>query len=273
MLRLLLSTLLLLTLIGCSHLNPETSPGEVKAVAFSQRGGAENPAQYTVAIVVNKRNDVLLSQVQRPQGWDVPFGTETPSAGENALAWKHADLLLKASKVSFVLLRDVLNDWFDVMSTGNWRGEDGYQFARVNWLLLNKQDIDQLWALRGDEGPSELFALKWAAACGRKQGDESPWQTVTRVAEAKLGVPREMLKEDYSWFNSATSTAYFRLRYTGDADDQFVFLDAERAKKRAFRSEEAWFTENHAAVRLVGAYLHVIEGVPTDQTLWLFRGK
>ncbi len=67
MLRLLLSTLLLLTLIGCSHLKPETSPGEVKAVAFSQRGGAENPAQYTVAIVVNKRNDVLLSQVQRPQ--------------------------------------------------------------------------------------------------------------------------------------------------------------------------------------------------------------
>jgi len=181
--------------------------------------------------------------------------------------------VLVASKVTFLMLRDILHNWFDVVGTSNWHGQDGRQYAMVDWHLLTPEDIDNSKNMRGSEDPRELFGLKWAAACGRRVGEESAWETVTRAVEQQLGVPAKRLKEEYCWINPANDTAYFRLRYTGHPGDTFVFADPEQLDGRSYRSTEGWGATTNPAVRLVASYLHIVERVPVDQLKPLFTGS
>lgn len=258
---------------GCSRGLGQQSPGEVAATPFSQLRGTANPAECVVAIVANRRGEILLSRVERPANWAAPFGSESPSAGENALPWKVCEKVLTDSGMNFITLFDVLYSLFDVMYTGNWHGEDGQQLAQVYWHMTVKDDLNNSKTLRGLDDPYEMFALKWAAAWAKRQGEESALETAHRAVLQCLGPPADRLEEEYSWFNPQNNTAYFRFLYTGSKSDRFVIADPDQSKRRAYRRDESWGTPKNPAVRLVSSYLHVVEEVPTEQILKLFRGE
>jgi len=265
---------------GCHFFfnSSKVSPNEIISTAEWDLKGVANPARHVVALVFNRKGELLMSHVAREDGMNVAFGTETISAGENALPWETFTKLMENEGISFLQLQYVLaadtsqagEPMFDMIATGKWHGEQGRQYGEVYWHLLNEREISSALT-QPNAKPTVMYALQWAAAFAMRQGDESPLQTGVRAARNQLGAPADQLRPEYYWYNQETETGYLRLRYTGSAKDVFIISDPERGTKRNYRYEMQWRARRHASVRLLREYLRLVEHVPVEQEVRLFR--